>query len=131
MEVLQMLLKDSKGWLRAYLRTFTYQELCDTYAKNADGLMEFRNEDRCIRGVRGNYDGEASTVAQSGEVGYKGIGLTQWCTDDEGARRRRLSAILRAEMRRRSRHAEDEPAFTDPAQPDVYTPEEIAHAIEA
>jgi hypothetical protein len=94
----------------------------------ADAIGGLQREEAAYLILGGTY-GDAIKEACAPEAVKEACAPEAVRAERRRLRQVRFSAILRAEMRRRQRAADDEPEFPDPAQPDVYTPEEIAHAL--
>lgn len=129
-----MTLREAKQAIRSFIRAFwDDQKLHEVYAFNADGKMEHDDPCGCIRGVTlaetlhtldftgmcpyGNgclhYSQCCSGTAMYAEHGHLRIGYrtdADFNYEDEDRdsdllRQRRMSAILRAELRRRARQS--------------------------
>lgn len=117
---MMMTLREARQAIRSFIRGWSDQKVAEVYAFNRDRKMRFEDSCGCIRGVTlsdvlhdGNsvcnmdhYDATRAIVgASEAECGYGVLGrhrVPAWL-DNFGARRIRLSAILRAELRRRDR----------------------------
>lgn len=126
------LLRKDKQDIREFIQQqFTDEKLASVYAFNRDGKMEFYNTCSCLMGVtlsdhlhhkkcpdsidrngfKGHYrKAQILPLANAAEIAYGQLGYplgSSYKNEDKldlGLRRRlRLSAILRAEMRRRDR----------------------------
>lgn len=125
---LQQTIQNARRAIRPFIQTFSDQRLAEVYAFNADGKMKWTDPCGCIIGVAGasylhngqqdcpdhhrhylpvkfgaDYHQDASIeeldalpLPKTAEWGYLNLG-------SYSVARLRLSAILRAEMRRRSR----------------------------
>lgn len=117
-------LQDAKILIRRFIQMhWSDQKLAEVYAFNRDGKMRYDDACGCIRGVTLSdtlhteedkpccpSDHYVDTVhmegAREAERGYLRLHRFTWAPDQpefEGLAQRRLSAILRAEMRRRER----------------------------
>jgi len=111
-------LKEVKIDIRNWIARFSDQRLSEVYAFNADGQMEFAHPCRCLLGVTlgaphqdcagGHYDIALELpAAVAAEDAYDLLGFIGVQVDSEAeandVRRRRLSPILRGEMRRRDK----------------------------
>lgn len=120
-------LKRAKQTIRAFIQAqWSDQKLADVYAFNQDGNMDFIDSCGCLLGVTGStvlhkcyelcQDGNGDhyqTTRQDvpnavraelaySQLGHIGITPSLW-PDNSRTRQQRLSAILRAEIRRRDR----------------------------
>jgi len=117
-----MTLRKAKGYIRAWISPWSDQKLAEVYAFNADGKMDIWESCNCIRGVVlcdqlhigsagecgiAHYSQSAKIPgAIEAEFSYLELGRIRighhsgW---GKALAQRRLSAILRAEMRLRSR----------------------------
>lgn len=119
----QARLRHSKAAVRAFIRiNFSDERLHEVYAFNSDGHMRYTGPcllhvtvaDSRLASKDNLYRGYALPGGWEAEQGYRLLG-DPWLGLSERAeavRQRRLSAILRAEMRRRERvlsnHQEEE-----------------------
>lgn len=115
-------IKQAKQAIRPFIATFSDPRLADVYAANADGKMSFYDPCGCLRGVAYeglavhtradrcdlcHYDMVDDDVAIAAEWGYNKLAFGEHLLDAADAiRQRRLSPILRAEIRRRDRLAQ-------------------------
>jgi hypothetical protein len=106
--------KESKQAIRNYVRTLDDYRLGVLATVAADGQLFFSDRCYCIRGICGGgtvkgYDGEDSYLAVRAERGmyYLGWSGESW-TGDNFARNHVISAICRAEQKRRLKIEEGE-----------------------
>lgn len=113
-------LKQAYRSLREFIATWPESRVIEAYAFNKEGKMIYNHGCRCVRGLAeaetlhvercegDHYHKANSQLAYTAEVAYYVIGLTAFppppgTLGDDGLRQRRMSPILRAEMRRRFR----------------------------
>jgi hypothetical protein len=127
-------LKEAKQTIRKFIQQhWSDQKLVEVYAFNADGKMTFDHCCDCIRGVTladtlhcsskdcdslgilpdhyikaGFLEGAGETESAYRKLGYVNLRIT-YPSGNDSLRQRRLSAILRAEIRLRSRRQLGQP----------------------
>ncbi len=122
---MNMTLRECKKAIRSFIRQhWDDQRLAEVYAFNRDGRMDEMNTCSCLIGCtlpaclhmncdgRHYLDAKALPGAISAELaymmlGWKGIRIVPLCGEEPPIRQRRLSAILRGELRRRDRIRRD------------------------
>jgi hypothetical protein len=148
-------LRQAKQTLRQYIRRFDDPKLAAVYAFNSDGKMEYANTCSCLRGVassavlhhikcRGDHYFRIGfdPATRCAEHAYLALGWSfEYEFEDYGfagsafrddLRRVRLSAILRAELRRRDRdRAAQRQTATSALRAHAEEPNPLAIALES
>jgi hypothetical protein len=130
-----MTLRESKQLIRRWIsERFSDERLAEVYAFNQDGKMMYESPCCCLLGVTGAENlheagsgcdkrhyiriRETVPIGMATELAYNFLGniAPHWMQFGDPLRRRRLSAILRAQMRiraqeRRARQRQPEPAL--------------------
>lgn len=119
-------LREAKNTVREWIRGWDDRDLAEVYAFNADGKMDYANPCGCLIGVSSSlgalhtgYDATGFLVCDRkhysefsksldmpslvAEAAYRSLGYQANGHDNRELRRRRMSAILRGEMRLRAR----------------------------
>lgn len=141
-------LADAKRYIRRFVQLhWTDQRLAEAYAFNRDGRMRYDSCCACLMGVtlsevlhvfgvdcdRAHYDSAQMLLgaarAENAYLELENLGASVEYQDTVERGQRRLSAILRAEMRRRDRQRAAERIIPTPADLQVLTAYLDDHAI--